>query len=444
MRCRPSLPGPDPAMTARAAVPLLMAALATFPGCGGDRPAQVPRVADREMQVRDSAGIVIVENPLTGAWGESGGWRIATEPSLQIGVVDGSERHQLFRVSDAQTLSDGTVVVANGAEPELRFYDPGGGYLFQAGGPGDGPGEFRRIGAVRVLPGDTVLVVDDALYRFSFFDRSGRFLASSSFAGDQEDAWGSGARFVDPLADGSFLLAGRPNIQGLPPGTHRQQARYRRVAPDGSVLGDVGSWDYRDWFSLAETGTMGEPLFAPRGAVAVWQGRIYHGWSERYEVREHRSDGTLERIVRRAYEPEAVTPSHLDALLDFSMEWWERVGMAVSPAARAGFYDLPSEGTIPPFSGLRLDESGHLWVLRYDIRNLEIFRNLPGEGFGAMQWDVFSPEGHYLGAVHSPPRTRITKIGNDHVLGVAIDAFGVEYVRVHALLREEVTRMEAR
>lgn len=55
----------------------------------------------------DSAGVTITESTEP-RWGEGEGWRIAPEPELVIGEVEGDERH-----------------------------------LVDVGGPGDGPAEFR-------------------------------------------------------------------------------------------------------------------------------------------------------------------------------------------------------------------------------------------------------------------------------------------------------------
>ena len=79
-------------------------------------------------------------------WPTGEGWRVAAEPTVDIGVLDGAPEYQLFRVRAALTLSDGRIVVSNSGTQQLRLYDPQGRYLVTAGGPGEGPGEFARLG----------------------------------------------------------------------------------------------------------------------------------------------------------------------------------------------------------------------------------------------------------------------------------------------------------
>jgi len=61
--------------------------------------------------VRDSAGIVIVENdPALPAWGD-GGWTIEADPEVRIGSVDAEGPEQFHRVVHARFLGDGRIAV---------------------------------------------------------------------------------------------------------------------------------------------------------------------------------------------------------------------------------------------------------------------------------------------------------------------------------------------
>lgn len=104
--------------------PLAMHVLAAsvVAACGaGDR-------ADTAPVVRDSAGITIVENSAP-AWRPGEGWRIAAEPEVEIGVLEGEAPYQLYRVRDAVRLPDGRIVIANGGSNELRYFAPDGRWL---------------------------------------------------------------------------------------------------------------------------------------------------------------------------------------------------------------------------------------------------------------------------------------------------------------------------
>lgn len=103
-------------------------------------------------------------------------FRLASAPSFDIGHADGDPAQELYRVSGAVRLADGRIVVANSGSSELRYFDSTGGYLRSVGRRGGGPGEFT--GDLKLLPyhGDSLLVWDARLRRFSLFAFNGAFV----------------------------------------------------------------------------------------------------------------------------------------------------------------------------------------------------------------------------------------------------------------------------
>jgi len=92
---------------------------------------------------RDSAGIVIVEN-FAPAWQGADAWEVVSPATVEIGVAEGEDVYQLFDVSGATRLGNGTIVVANAGTQEIRFCGADGRHLRTAGGSGRGPGESCR------------------------------------------------------------------------------------------------------------------------------------------------------------------------------------------------------------------------------------------------------------------------------------------------------------
>ena len=139
-------------------------------GCG-------PSDADQGTTFSDSAGVIlaIAEAP---AWGPGEGWHVSEEPMVEIGVQEGSEEYILSDVRGAVRLGDGRIVIADRGSLDLRFYSPTGEFLFRSGREGEGPGEFRRLEFLGVLPGDSLLTYDTRLRRIQLFDPSGTLLRS--------------------------------------------------------------------------------------------------------------------------------------------------------------------------------------------------------------------------------------------------------------------------
>lgn len=120
MRCGSGCPGP---------VILAFSLTACSSGEGGaDDPA-------RGFSIRDSAGVVIVEN----AGPERAGgpeWRIDPSPILEIRAGGETPSEPFFEVAGALRLTDGRLVVANGGAGALHFFAPDGAILGSVGGEG--------------------------------------------------------------------------------------------------------------------------------------------------------------------------------------------------------------------------------------------------------------------------------------------------------------------
>ena len=124
---------------------IVLASVAFLATCRED--PDPPATPPSATQLRDSAGILITENPPPHE-GSNLGWKIGPEPTVTIGAAEGEAPYLLHRVRRAATLSDGRIVVADGASNEVRVFDPDGVHLVSWGGEGEGPGEFDALSGV--------------------------------------------------------------------------------------------------------------------------------------------------------------------------------------------------------------------------------------------------------------------------------------------------------
>jgi hypothetical protein len=365
--------------------------------CGGDD------AADPAAAVRDSAGIRIVENR-GGRWGEGDGWRLSDEPVMRIGVAEGDPLYQMDRVRAALRLGDGRIVVANAGSHQIRWYDANGRHVASAGGEGGGPSEFRRLWALRVLPGDTVLAYDVHAFRLSWFDPAGRFVRSV------------------PLLLSTSL---RGFASGPPSGMSRDTLLWLRAGADGVPVDSLPLTPAGEsFFEVQRSGgqvagfTVHTLPFMQNVHTATTGDRYWQGTTDQYEIVLRRADGTPERIVRRAVQPVPVRGAYLDSL--------RRVHVAENgPEAGKALDGVPIPDRLPAFERLLVDDGGHLWVQR---------TAWPGAG-AQPEWDVFDAEGSLLGTLRMPAGFRATHVGGDFVLGVWTDEDDVEYVRMYRLTR---------
>jgi hypothetical protein len=410
--------------------------------CGNDQGSQT------QATIRDSAGVAIVENTGPG-WGSETGWRVSPEPVLRIGSVDAAmpsvggpagPAENFSYVLGATRLSDGTVVVLDGQSAEVRWFASDGAHVRTRGGRGGGPGEFRSARGLVRLPGDSVLV-QGGRWKQVLFSPNGDLLRDEATDLDRYRALGmTGECATLTLPDRSVLACQpipggppRPGIGGPqpPPGLYRSYDRLFLVpwTLDSAVPlgldGGIESWGMEDgrggrvytvhpFFSSSVVGAGGSP---PRIAVAI---------NPHYSIELWTTGGRLDRIVRRTGGRREATEEERAKALE------EVRGSAMSDPAMKNrvLADIQVPDSIPSVYGLNVAPDGSLWVKR-DLSSL----------FGGPSvYDVFDPEGEFLGEIRFPPRFRIHDVGDDYVLGVRTAEYDVPFVEMYSLQRPPLPR----
>lgn len=409
-----------------AARAVLSAACCALAGCG-----DTDEAARSSSALRDSADVRIVENPEP-RWEESQEWRVAEEPALQVGTIDGEEAYQFVRVAGATRLSDGRIVVADGGSARIRFYDADGGHVADAGGSGGGPGEFRDLSGIRRIPGDSVAAWDAAARRLSVFGPDGEFVRSVT----QERVEGLVGLLVGIFDDGSFVasprlrqgLNPRPVPSGAPE-TYRDTVVYLRFSRTGSFTDTPLTAPGEERTSQRRDGRLrSRPvLFGQDYHAAVGGNRFYGGDSETFEVRVYDPEGALRRIACWAGRARPVSDEHREGELrrrrDRRRGELGQIGRVDRDVPEPDPVEYVHRNTFPAFDRLLPDGRGNLWV-RHPVA--------PGEE--ARRWSVLGPEGRWLGDVRTPAGLEVLEIGVDYVLGLWKDELGVQYIGVHSLL----------
>lgn len=381
--------------------------------CGGGAPAE-PAVS-----VRDSAGVRIVE---LGPFEEAAlpTWRLADDPRIDIGVLDGGEPYQLYQVSGALLLPDGRLVVANGGSKELRFYDAGGRHLESVGREGEGPGEFGALGGLE-LARDSLYVFDWRLVRVSVFDLDGVFARSYPVRVP-------GIAFpnaVGLLDDGGWVvLSGFAFSPQDIAALVRDTSLVVHLHADGVAADTIGRFPTVEFFvygngsmTTAVSRAFGRSLASAAGGT-----RLYLGDTERYQIAGYGPTGTLESILRRRVAARSVTGADIEAYKEVDRR------RLVDPQYRQQMErllaEMPYPEEMPAFGALQTDAEENLWVSEY---------GMPGADDAT--WTVYAPDGVPTASVAVPARFQITQIGADFVCGRWEDEVGVEHVRVYRLVK---------
>lgn len=392
-----------------------------LPACQG---GELPR---SPVTIRDSAGIVIVENPPDMAV-NAGGWLVEPEPFFSVGTINGPEGSFLDDVTGAHRLQDGRVLVINAGTQEIRIYDDTGSLVKTIGRNGEGPGEFRYLTLGGVLPGDTLVVMDPMLRRLSIVHPEAGVVRSARLNSDvaaNATAWG--------VFSNRTLLFGRGGMTPESAGVYRQPEMYRLGNLEGELVGELGEKPGVEANHIPmESLSSGEPViitrqlyFARKGKPVASGDRFYFGSQDTFEIEAMDPQGRILRLIRVPVEPVPITREIWDSYVESSVaadardaDHERRMRRSMEESSKI----LPP--AFPTHGELEVDALGYLWVEEYRI---------PGDDTHV--WSVFNRDGVRLARVTLPAPMEVLEFGEDYVLGLVTDEFRVEYVKLYRLRR---------
>lgn len=359
-------------------------------------------------------------------------WTVEVDPVVTVGGSDDREAYQLFRVVDATRLSDGRLVIANGGTSELRYYSADGVHLMTVGGEGDGPGEFRGLMQITALPGDTLMVLS---FRpgLSWFGPDGAFLDSRRI-----DFWGLGGapcRLGEgnwfALDDGSLLTILEDNfgISGCPP---TPPSPWRQSALVGRTDPTSGRFDTLAILPGTERNSPNYRVFGTSLLMTWGAAAVYLADTGSRDILKLGLSGDTLAVWRNPFERRPVSRAAR------AVRRRERRRPDGSLLAGAD-YLYPDR--YPTAGRLLAGPSGELWVMAYPALTEPISSWRLARAFAFVmdpagaEWRVLDDDGRVLAHVRTPPGVFPLEVGADYVLGLSRDAFDLETISVHRLLR---------
>ncbi len=372
----------------------------------------------------DSAGLKIVENA-SPAPASDGAWRVAPEPSLVIGSVQGDPSYQFFGIAGAHRMADGRVAVVDAGSFEVRIFDANGTFLQAYGRRGAGPEEFGMPALAGTIS-DTLVIVDRAHHRLTFLHPDAGFVRLARV----DDEVGG---FLNPsgmFRNGHAVFGGAfdmRRIGDLKEGMNRAHTFYRSCDPDGSAVADFGDKQGAEFYigSLEGSGPDSRPSLIPFGKTplaTVTPDRFYFAEGGTYEIEVYESSGGLVGLIRLEHRAVPIQRQHVDQYVDMVAANAPDADMA--RAMRQHLLRLPVPDAFPAIGALQGDNMGYLWVADYTPPNEP-----------KSTWNIFDPAGVLAGRVSLPSRVYPLEIGRDYLLGTYRDEDGVEYLHLYPVAR---------
>jgi len=372
-----------------------------------------PAAATSRTTATAAAGATIVESEVPVG---NLPWRIGTTPLVSSPIPPSVEGSPPPRIVAAIGLSDGTVVVADAGRQELFWLAPDGTIRHRRAGAGMAPGSFRSIAALLPLPGDSVLLYDVNLRSATPFGpdgEPGRTFGMSGFPVELAPVTG--------FPDGSFLLGGSsgsiPSAAPGPVSVRRPEVeilRYYPATQERTVLARVPGTEIGMVPAPGTpTGFANDPR-VPFGRMTLVSGTS-SGWTSLdtagYDLHFWSPEGDLLTIARRVADPRPVGDEDRQNLLAGVENMAVRRIVEQLWEGWAG--TLPE--TQPTAADLLLDPSGNAWVLEY-----------AAAGDESRIWQVFSPDGRWLGSLDAPSGLRLLAIAGDAVIGIGSGPDGLD------------------
>jgi hypothetical protein len=366
------------------------------------------------VQEREMVGDTLVVRALSGSvW--PGPATLVEE--LAIGALEGSEEVIFGSIQDMTVDDQGGVYVFDSQVPALRYYDSEGRFVRTVGREGSGPGEYRDAVLGMALRRDGRLMIRDPRNaRLTLYDPDGTPSDHWTFG---SALFTSGAMVMD-TADHAYLkvMAGSPEPNKPWPIVlvHLDETgQLIDTIPQPVIAGDPES----SGGSFSPSKVWG---WSPLGYPVV-------GVNEEYSFEIRPPSQPVIRVEREV----PLVELHPEERGEYEAvrEWMIRNKgqyMTTQPA--------PTPGVKPAYRNFFFSGNGDIWVHRYSTaEKTDQAVPEPAEGRPPNRswrepilFDVFQPDGTYLGEVRVPPRTSIYVYGREKVWGVRRGEFNEQYV----------------
>lgn len=345
-------------------------------------------------------GTTRVVNTGPSQWTGASGWQLVYERTVQppegaAGVLDNPW--------GAVLASDGTLFTLDLRNPAVRSYDAQGRFLRSIGRPGEGPGEYKT--PFIALDGDTLYLYDPSLHRLTVLTLAGTTVRTvSTTANDRY-----------PIHfDNRGFMAIRSSVRG----NGQWIFHDRRGRPVDSMV-SLGYLSPKSWKYPGAEGpsNWAMPFPAHNVELLLPTGGALIGRTDEYSLVVTKTGTDTAQLFSRVNPPRVAIPA---TARDSAF----RATVAMQPRLQgvASLSDVPT--TYPLWRSVHTDASGNIWVMA------------PTATRDRSRFDVFSPDGVFLGEVTAPFNISNTvEFHGDRLTVIGTDADDLPRIQIYRIDR---------
>jgi sugar lactone lactonase YvrE len=360
--------------------------VAVLAACSGERTA-----SDAWRAKRDTVGDTMVVRTVSGSvWGSPR----TLVAMATVGKADGADHDLLGDFRAIAVGPDGSIYISDEG-PVLHKYAPDGHYVATLGRKGGGPGEYANPdGGLAVLSDGRVLIRDPGNGRITVYDTAGNYLAGWRI---NAGSWYS-RQFAVDTADNVYI----PVTADPDSAYDKRRGGLERFAPDGTP-GDTliaPQWQIKPSLVTGQKEGNSSAYSVPFARGASWDmsplGYFVGGASHIYRITLFRTGAPL--VIERDIAPVAVQSQEA---ADKKQEITDQMRRNFGDWSWNG-PDIPA--TKPPFTDIAVGDDGRVWVLlsQGGRREQNTDPSKPATWSEPVVYDVFEPDGRYLGQVTTP------------------------------------------
>jgi hypothetical protein len=354
-----------------------------------------------------------------------GVWKVDRVPILDVSGVGADGKVVFIEAIGATRLANGSLLIADRAEYNIRVVDAGGKLVKSVGRFGDGPGEFRSMIWAGGCGADSMLVWDPSHRKASMIGSGG--VVARQFAVPAGDTGQTPFQFSCSLNKTMAFLSPPTPVRGAPrmkdPSITSSTASLYRISTSGTIIQRFGDMPAGDIVPMmSQNGGHGAaprplswtPLFTVVGSSVVTSS------SDSASVRIMQSDGTGRKI---SIPVTMRAPTRADFVAAIEAMIW-RIPLGVRGGIKEQLAAVPMPDHLPAISGLFGDSEGMLWVQT----------SLPGAK--VVDLVVMRLDGSVSARAQVPVALTVYEIGREYILGSYVDTNDEMHIAIYRLTRQ--------